>query len=100
RDIPAKGGAVLVVTHFMDEAEQLCDRVAVVDRGCLVALDRPAALGDRATLGRAGGQARPGGVVPPERREARATGAPIGRAEGKASLEDVSLALPGREAAP
>ncbi|HMN60052.1 MAG TPA: ABC transporter ATP-binding protein [Anaerolinea sp.] len=38
------GKTVLLVTHFMDEAERLCDRVAVIDRGRLVALDTPRAL--------------------------------------------------------
>ncbi|WP_047865220.1 ABC transporter ATP-binding protein [Rubrobacter aplysinae] len=44
RDIRETGKTVVLVTHFMDEAETLCDRVAVVDRGNLVALDTPAAL--------------------------------------------------------
>ena len=38
------GTTVILVTHFMDEAERLCDRVAVMDRGRIVALDTPAAL--------------------------------------------------------
>ncbi|MBV8050797.1 MAG: ATP-binding cassette domain-containing protein, partial [Acidobacteriaceae bacterium] len=35
---------VLITTHYMDEADRLCDRVAIVDHGKLVALDSPAAL--------------------------------------------------------
>jgi ABC-2 type transport system ATP-binding protein len=35
---------VLVTTHYMDEADRLCDRIAIVDHGILVALDTPAAL--------------------------------------------------------
>jgi ABC-2 type transport system ATP-binding protein len=35
---------VLLVTHFMDEAERLADRVALIDGGRLVALDTPAGL--------------------------------------------------------
>ena len=35
---------MLLVTHFMDEAEQLCDRVAVVDSGKIIALDSPRGL--------------------------------------------------------
>jgi ABC-2 type transport system ATP-binding protein len=35
---------VLLTTHFMDEAEQLANRVAIIDRGRLVALDTPAGL--------------------------------------------------------
>jgi ABC-2 type transport system ATP-binding protein len=34
----------VLVTHFMEEAEALCDRVAIVDRGRVVALDTPGAL--------------------------------------------------------
>src|SRR5262249_21983559 len=39
-----RGVTVLLVTHFMDEAERLCDRVAVVDAGRVVAIDSPAGL--------------------------------------------------------
>lgn len=42
--IRTEGTTVLLVTHFMEEAEHLCDRVAVVDSGKLVALDSPAGL--------------------------------------------------------
>lgn len=35
---------LLLTTHYMDEAERLCDRIAMMDRGRLVALDTPAAL--------------------------------------------------------
>jgi ABC-2 type transport system ATP-binding protein len=35
---------ILLTTHYLDEAEQLCDRVAIVHEGRIVALDRPAAL--------------------------------------------------------
>ena len=38
------GVTVLLVTHFMEEAERLCDRVAVIDAGRVVALDTPAKL--------------------------------------------------------
>ncbi|MEU8799082.1 ABC transporter ATP-binding protein [Spirillospora sp. NPDC048819] len=38
------GVTVLLVTHFMPEAERLCDRVAVIDRGRLAALDTPGGL--------------------------------------------------------
>jgi ABC-2 type transport system ATP-binding protein len=44
------GVTVLLVTHFMDEAERLCDRIAVVDHGRLVAVDTPDALTRRAEL--------------------------------------------------
>jgi ABC-2 type transport system ATP-binding protein len=38
------GVTIILVTHFMDEAERLCDRIAVVDSGKIVALDTPAGL--------------------------------------------------------
>ena len=38
------GGTILLTTHYMDEAELLCDRVAIVDRGKVIALDTPRAL--------------------------------------------------------
>jgi ABC-2 type transport system ATP-binding protein len=40
----AGGGTILLTTHYMDEAETLCDRVAIVDRGKVIALDTPRAL--------------------------------------------------------
>jgi ABC-2 type transport system ATP-binding protein len=40
----ADGGTIVLTTHYMDEAQTLCDRVAVVDHGKLIALDTPAAL--------------------------------------------------------
>jgi ABC-2 type transport system ATP-binding protein len=40
----ANGGTILLTTHYMDEAETLCDRVAVVDLGKVIALDTPRAL--------------------------------------------------------
>ncbi len=44
REIRQGGTTVVLVTHFMDEAEYLCDRVAVVDSGKVVALDTPQGL--------------------------------------------------------
>jgi ABC-2 type transport system ATP-binding protein len=41
RDIRDKGKTVFLTTHFMEEAERLCDRVAIIDHGRLVALDTP-----------------------------------------------------------
>jgi len=40
----AQGRTVLLTTHYMDEAERLCDRVAVIDRGKVIALGTPAEL--------------------------------------------------------
>ncbi|HTE83255.1 MAG TPA: ABC transporter ATP-binding protein [Dehalococcoidia bacterium] len=44
RALRSRGVTVLLTTHFMDEAEELADRAAIVDRGHLVALDEPDAL--------------------------------------------------------
>jgi ABC-2 type transport system ATP-binding protein len=44
RSVRERGATVLLTTHFMDEAERLADRVAIIDDGRLVALDTPAAL--------------------------------------------------------
>ena len=43
-DIRANGVTVLLVTHFMEEAQRLCDRIAVIDKGRIAALDTPAGL--------------------------------------------------------
>jgi ABC-2 type transport system ATP-binding protein len=45
--VRARGVTIVLVTHFMEEAERLCDRVALIDAGRLVALDTPAALAER-----------------------------------------------------
>ena len=47
-----RGVTVLLVTHFMEEAERLCDRVALIDNGRVVALDTPAALAVQARGGK------------------------------------------------
>ena len=39
-----EGRTVLLTTHYMEEAEELCDRVAIMDHGKIVAMGRPAAL--------------------------------------------------------
>ena len=41
------GGTVLLTTHYMDEAERLCDRLAIVDHGQIIAEGSPADLIDR-----------------------------------------------------
>ncbi|NGO47357.1 ABC transporter ATP-binding protein [Streptomyces sp. YC419] len=48
-DIRANGVTVLLVTHFMEEAQRLCDRIAVIDQGRIAALDTPRGLIARAT---------------------------------------------------
>jgi ABC-2 type transport system ATP-binding protein len=46
RQIRSDGTTVIITTHYMDEAEYLCDRVAIMDHGKIVALDKPATLID------------------------------------------------------
>lgn len=41
REIRQKGTTVIITTHYMDEAEVLCDRIAVIDSGKIIALDTP-----------------------------------------------------------
>jgi ABC-2 type transport system ATP-binding protein len=43
-----RGVTIVLVTHFMEEAERLCDRVALIDAGRVVAIDTPASLAERA----------------------------------------------------
>lgn len=47
RDVVADGATVLLTTHNMDEVEEICDRVAILCRGQLIALDTPLALRQR-----------------------------------------------------
>jgi ABC-2 type transport system ATP-binding protein len=47
-----RGVTIVLVTHFMEEAERLCDRVALIDNGRVVALDTPANLATRARDGK------------------------------------------------
>ncbi len=47
RGFQKKGGTVLLTTHYMDEAERLCDRLAIVDHGVIIAQGTPADLIDR-----------------------------------------------------
>jgi ABC-2 type transport system ATP-binding protein len=75
RDIRSKGTTVVITTHYMDEAEQLCDRVAIVEKGKIIAIDSPDALIDRLV----------------------ATGFERPKEMKKANLEDVFLNLTGRE---
>jgi ABC-2 type transport system ATP-binding protein len=43
-ELHAEGQTILLTTHYMEEADQLCDRLAIVDHGHLLALDTPTAL--------------------------------------------------------
>jgi len=75
RDIRNNGTTVVITTHYMDEAENLCDRVAIVETGNIIALDTPDSLIDKLV---AGGFER--------KKEVK-----------KANLEDVFLNLTGQE---
>ncbi|HET7520770.1 MAG TPA: ABC transporter ATP-binding protein [Candidatus Limnocylindria bacterium] len=44
RDLSSRGHTIVLTTHYMEEAEELCDRVAVMDGGKIIALDTPDAL--------------------------------------------------------
>lgn len=75
RGIRERGHTVVLTTHYMEEAEELCDRVAIMDAGRIVALDTPQRLID-ALVGR---------------------GFSKDRVERLANLEDVFIDLTGHE---
>jgi ABC-2 type transport system ATP-binding protein len=54
RDLHGRGQTVLLTTHYMEEADQLCERLAIIDHGRILAEDTPAALkrtlGDRSEI--------------------------------------------------
>jgi ABC-2 type transport system ATP-binding protein len=47
QDFQRSGGTVLLTTHYMDEAERLCDRLAIIDHGVVIAAGSPAELINR-----------------------------------------------------
>ena len=51
RDLHRQGRTIVMTTHYMEEADRLCERIAIVDRGKLLALDTPARLKERAPGG-------------------------------------------------
>ncbi|TAL47032.1 MAG: ABC transporter ATP-binding protein [Chitinophagaceae bacterium] len=73
RNIRAGGTTVIITTHYMDEAEVLCDRVAIIDSGKIIAMDSPDKLIDNLV----------------------ATGFERPREVKKANLEDVFIKLTG-----
>ncbi len=82
RGLKRDGVTVLLTTHFMEEAEQLADRVAIVDGGRLVALDTPTALGHAAG--------------PPDEMRFRApTGLPVAELAARLGFDDVREVRPG-----
>jgi len=75
KDIRSKGTTVIITTHYMDEAEILCDRVAIIDSGTIIALESPDRLIDNLV----------------------ATGFERPKEVKKANLEDVFIQLTGHE---
>jgi ABC-2 type transport system ATP-binding protein len=71
----AEGRTIVLTTHYMEEAERLCDRVAIVDHGRIIALGTPRDLIDKVDVSH---------LPPPEPRKTSAT------------LEDVFVSLTGR----
>ena len=51
RDMHNRGRTIVMTTHYMDEADRLCDRLAIIDQGKLLALDTPRALKAKAPGG-------------------------------------------------
>ena len=75
KEIRDNGTTVIITTHYMDEAEILCDRVAIVDSGKIVAINTPNTLIDNLV----------------------ATGFEKEKEVKKANLEDVFINLTGKE---
>lgn len=74
KKINAQGTTIIITTHYMDEAEYLCNRIAIIDAGKIVALDSPDNLIDKLV----------------------ATGFERPKEVKKANLEDVFLNLTGK----
>ena len=75
REIRESGTTVIITTHYMDEAEQLCDRIAIMDQGRIIKMDSPEKLID----------------------ELVATGFERPKQMKMANLEDVFIHLTGHE---
>jgi ABC-2 type transport system ATP-binding protein len=43
-EIKREGRTILLTTHYMEEADQLCDRIGIIDQGAIIALDTPTRL--------------------------------------------------------
>ncbi|MEG9227168.1 ABC transporter ATP-binding protein [Aeromicrobium sp. Sec7.5] len=123
RGINDSGRTVVLTTHYMEEAEELCDRVAIVDHGSLLEIDTPGALirqldaatriglavetitiDDARALPGADSVTLGGSGLVIETREPATVLAELGRREAleglsvsKGTLEDVFLDLTGRE---
>jgi ABC-2 type transport system ATP-binding protein len=75
KKIQADGSTIMLTTHYMEEAEELCDRIAVIENGDIIALDTPDALIDQLL----------------------ATGFKPEKRVREATLDDVFLNLTGRD---
>jgi ABC-2 type transport system ATP-binding protein len=75
RELKATGTTVVITTHYMDEAEELCDRVAIIDSGKIISLNTPDNMID----------------------DLIATGFERKKKVKEANLEDVFIALTGKE---
>lgn len=51
KDIRSNGTTVIITTHYMDEAEQLCDRIAIIDEGKIIKMDSPDKMIDELLAG-------------------------------------------------
>ena len=78
REIKQQGKTVIITTHYMDEAEQLCDRIAIIDEGKIIKLNTPDKMID----------------------ELVATGFEKPKPMKAANLEDVFINLTGKEMRP
>lgn len=78
KEIKHSGATVILTTHYMDEAEQLCDRIAIMDEGKIIKLDTPDGMID----------------------ELVATGFERPKQVKSANLEDVFIHLTGKEMRP
>jgi ABC-2 type transport system ATP-binding protein len=50
KDLKIEGRTIFITTHYMEEAEKLCDRVAIIDKGKIIALDTPKKLIEKSGL--------------------------------------------------
>jgi ABC-2 type transport system ATP-binding protein len=97
RELHAVGQTILLTTHYMEEADQLCDRVAIMDHGKILALDTPAALKrsvDADTIVRVHTDGETAGLADALARMAGATHADAADGEVRVYLRGVSGVLP------